>query len=66
MAEEAKKGLFVRLFGGQKKGSCCSVKIEEIPEDEGDEMPQQVRSSGRRTSCCGPEPDARDISVGPE
>ena len=29
-----KEGLFKRLFGGGKKGACCStVKIEEIPDD---------------------------------
>ena len=29
-----KEGLFKRLFGGGKNDSCCcSVKIEEIPDD---------------------------------
>lgn len=64
MAEE-KKGLFVRLFGGQKKGNCCSMKIEEIPEEEGDETPRQVSPLRRGSACCGPAPDARDISGRP-
>ena len=36
MEEKPKKeGLFKRLFGSGKDGSCCcSVEIEEIPDDE--------------------------------
>jgi hypothetical protein len=30
-----KEGFFKRLFGGGKKGACCSaVKVEEIPDDQ--------------------------------
>jgi len=61
MAQE-KKGIFARLFGQQKSGGCCSVRIEEIPEEEEDKASRQVRSTGSSCSCCGPAPRIRKES----
>lgn len=59
MAEE-KKGIFSRLFGQQQKsGGCCSVRIEEISEEDEDKIPRQIRSVDRGSSCCGPAPRVR-------
>lgn len=59
MAEQ-KKGIFGRLFGQQQKsGGCCSVRIEEISEEDEEKTPQQIQPVGRRSSCCGPAPKVR-------
>lgn len=63
-AAEQKKGFLARLFGQQKSGGCCSVKIEEISEEEEDKAPQQVRSIGGGSSCCGPAPRVRKAGDG--
>ncbi len=54
MAEQ-KKGIFARLFGQQQNSDCCSVKIEEIPEEDKDEASRQTPPE-HRSSCCGPAP----------
>lgn len=50
MAEEKKKGMFSKLFGG-KKSSCCNIRIEEIEEEktEGKEHSEVKQES----TCCG-------------
>lgn len=54
---EQKKGFIARLFGQKPKGGgCCSVRIEEISEEEDEEAPQQVRPLGRDSSSRGPAP----------
>ena len=55
MAE--KKGLLSRLFGGDSKSSCCSIRIEEVPEEEqakqaGDQV-RDTEPSKTTSSCCG-------------
>jgi len=50
MTEEKKEGIFKRLFGS-KKGCCCDVKIEEVPEAGSIEESESVSSSG----CCAPD-----------
>jgi len=47
MSESEKKGLFSKIFGGQKS-SCCNMRIEEVPEEE----PQKT-DERRPSSCCG-------------
>lgn len=44
---EEKKSRFWELFGTRKTG-CCSVEIEEIPEEE--------KQDGSCCPCCGPVP----------
>ena len=54
MADE-KKGcvfcdFFSKIFGSRKsKSSCCSMKIEEVAEDQRPQAPQPPSGS----SCCG-------------
>ena len=50
MTEEKKEGIFKRFFGS-KKGCCCDVKIEEVPEEGSLEKLGTVSSSG----CCAPD-----------
>lgn len=56
MAE--KKGLLSRLFGGDSKSSCCSIRIEEIPEDEQSkqtglgERADDANAPEATSSCC--------------
>jgi hypothetical protein len=47
MEEKEKKSKLRNLFSAQKK-DCCSIEIEEIPEEE----QKEVSSS----PCCNPEP----------
>ncbi len=63
MAESSKKSFLFRLFGRQQKGGCCKVEIEEIPEEEQDLTPRQMRAHGR-ASCCGPAPKTRSDGEG--
>jgi hypothetical protein len=46
MAEQ-KKGLWSRLFGGGQ-GSCCNVRIEEVPDEEQTQARPPVANP-----CCG-------------
>ncbi|KYH33426.1 DUF2703 domain-containing protein [Neomoorella mulderi] len=56
MAE--KKGLLAKVFGRQG-GSCCSIRIEEIPEGE-----NQTSNNG---CCCGvPSPGSPEKTAGQE
>jgi len=34
MSDAKKTGLFEKLFGGKKSSCCCSLRIEEVPEEE--------------------------------
>lgn len=55
---EKKKSKLWELFGARKTG-CCSVEIEEIPEEE-----KQEESC---CSCCGPVPkDVKDLEKASE
>lgn len=53
MAEEQKKGFFGRLFGTQKKGGCCSYRIEEISEKDGQDGGSEQGAPKSGGSCCG-------------
>lgn len=44
-----KKSFWSNFFGKKKAGSCCSVRIEEVPEEE---VP--VKDEGKQ-ACCGAE-----------
>lgn len=49
---EKKKGLFKRLFsGGTKEPCCCSIQLEEAPDDQQDmkpERPDEKKTAGIR------------------
>lgn len=59
MSDEAKKGIFSRIFGGGKQSCCCNVKIEEIteeqPEESKDDQPEVSEDKKPRggSCCCG-------------
>ena len=46
MTEEKKKGFFANLFG-TPKSSCCSVRIEEVPEEENQEVEKKETGDKR-------------------
>lgn len=51
--ENSKKGLFQRLTGISKtpKRSCCSVELEEIPEENIEK--EDTDKNKKNNSCCG-------------
>ncbi|MGE5484926.1 MAG: hypothetical protein ACM3X4_07920 [Ignavibacteriales bacterium] len=51
---DSKRSLLSRLIG-KKRGCCCQVKIEEIPEDESGTSP----GSAKPGQCCGGEDDGK-------
>lgn len=66
MSEE-KKGFWSKVFTPKKSTGCCSVKIEELPDDapdaeaakEGDNAEQEVAQPEAAPCCCGPRPKSR-------
>jgi len=42
-----KKSFWSNFFGKKKAGSCCSVRIEEVPKEE-----SAVQGEGKH-ACCG-------------
>ncbi|MCK9459386.1 MAG: hypothetical protein M0R80_07080 [Proteobacteria bacterium] len=64
---EEKKGFWARLKGSKKKASgCCSINIEEIPEDVPEETDVEVEEKetakekkAEPAPCCGGIPTPR-------
>ena len=55
MAEE-KKGFWSKLKGSKKSSGCCSMKIEEIPEDAPEETGAEGKEKAKKAEpapCCG-------------
>ncbi len=52
---EEKKGFWAKLLGSKKASGCCSVKIEEIPEDVPGETDteQAEKEAENEPPCCG-------------
>lgn len=50
MADDKKKGFLSKLFGA-KKSSCCSLKIEEVTDQEERQEPSEPL---KNSPCCGP------------
>lgn len=51
--ENEKKGLFQKLIRINKtpKGSCCSIELEEIPEEN--IKKEDIEKNKKNNSCCG-------------
>lgn len=52
--ENEKKGLLERLLGSKKakKGSCCCIQLEELPEENTDNRDQKTEEKDNCSSCC--------------
>ena len=54
--DNEKKGFFAKLTENKKakKSSCCccNIEIEEVPEDEKENKPDEAKDSEGKGGCC--------------
>ena len=53
--ENEEKGLFRRLVGSKKapkSSCCCSVELEELPEENADNKNEKEPHKEEENSCC--------------
>lgn len=50
MKEDKKEGILSKIFG-QKKSSCCNLRIEEVEEDEKKEANENKQEQNKPSWC---------------